>query len=327
MFESHRILCYFEKFEPTEPESGREGVFGVHSTLKLWGENYILCTSLDALRKKLFDLGTKRLGCLVILDHITLEIATLIDSSKARCEVLLVTDDQLTSQESAKAGRVVSHYLNVSQGHLATTALISAVKKSMSRDLFGVEKYLTYGTPVHFFALSRSEERAWFVETLTDFVAGLEGIIPSGAREFGRKAGEVLDECLMNAIWDANPSRSLRDRSVPVFLKPNEAVRVEWGMDGSLLALSVTDPFGTLKKEDMAKFQEEVVGSRTKKQITINRTGPGAGIGLHMVLRRVSGLVINLNPGVATEFIALFDITRSPRFLSKGPKTFHFFST
>ncbi len=325
--EPRRILCYFDGFEASRPHSGKVGIFGIHSTLKLWGADYILSESIEKFQHKLIEIKEKGIVCLIVLDKISPEIVSILENAKNTYDVMLVTDEKVPLAESQqKLSRVVSHYLNISQSHLATTSLISAVKKTISRDVFGPEKYLGYGTPIHYFSLSRSEERIWLVDFLIDFVSGLDGVIPSGALEFARKAGDVLDELLMNAIWDANPARNNKERDVPVFLKPHEAVKVSWGVDGNLLAVSVTDPFGTLQREDMELYQDEVLGQIQGKIVKVNRKGPGAGIGLHMVLRRVTGLIINLNPGVSTEFLALFDLTHSPRYLSKGPKTFHFFS-
>ena len=160
--------------------------------------------------------------------------------------------------------RIVNYFLSVSQGKLATTALISAVRKTVSGNLFGVDKYLTYGTPVHFFALNRSEERAWIVDSLMNYIAGLEGVIPSGCKDFARMAAEVLDELLMNVIWDANPARNELDRTLPVFLKPSQAVRVEWGVDGSLLALCVRS-FRHLTKRKLGKVSTRSGGPQTQQ--------------------------------------------------------------
>jgi|GEM_PF-3462373 len=340
----HTILCLYQnpaQFDapasnattPSQGESQSEAqnakLLAVHSTLRLWGESYVRCASEADFRKRLEEAAARREECLIVMEGVREGLLSFVESFSDRVQmrVLLVTaDDAKHTAKDVEATLGVNHFLSLAQGHLATTSLISSVKKWTTRDVFGVEKYLTYGTPIHFFTLGRSNERTWLVETLTDFVAGLDGVIPSGARDYGRMAGEVLDELLMNAIWDANPARAGMSRDQAVILKPSETVRVEWGVDGNLLAVSVTDPFGTIDRDSLKEYRHEVLNVPRKGTLKINTVGPGAGIGLHMVIRRVSGLVINMNPGVSTEFVALFDITRSPRYLSKGPKVFHFFS-
>jgi hypothetical protein len=242
-------------------------------------------------------------------------------------EVLLLLDEQPTpSVLGLDLLNTINHYVSIRQGRIATTSLITAIRKISSREIFGVDKYLAYGTPLHFFVLTRSEDRPWFVERFMDYVSGLEGIIPSGAHEFSRMSGEVLDELLMNAIWDANPRRNSTDRNTPVLLDPSEGVKVEWGVDGNVLAVGVRDPFGTFEKKTLINYQEDIFGIRNPNQINMSQTGVGAGIGLHMIIRRTSSLVVNATPGFATEVIALFDLTKTSRHLSKGPKTLHFFS-
>jgi hypothetical protein len=328
---NYRIISFFENLKSSKNNGSgtmeqSEHLAAIHSTLKLWGDSYTHFETERDFVKKIREMSVKRESGIIVLDGLKGSLFEEIERCKGRVESLVITSDDLDyGNATPEALSHVNHYLSLTSGHLATTSLIAAIKKVVSKEIFGAEKYLTYGTPIHVFSLSRSDDRAWFIENLLDYVSGLSGVIPSGATEFARMAGDVLDEFLMNSIWDANPARVSVDRSIPVFLKPDEVVRVEWGVDGNLLAVSVTDPFGTFRRDNLHKYTDEVLGLRKQRQVKINRHGPGAGIGLHMVMRRVSGLVINVAPGVATEFVALFDVTKSSRFLSKGPKTFHFF--
>lgn len=332
MKENGRIICYFESVKKQRahakdtPGLPARGTHALHATLRLWGDSVERCEDDQAFTQALRSLSASSGPCVIIIDSIDNRVLEIIEECAPGHAVIAVSVEGAPRFETTpRALKLVNHHLSMSQGHIATTALISAIRKTMTRDIFGVEKYLTYGTPVRFFVLTRSDERAWLVETLMEYVASLDGVIPSGARDFARMAGEVLDEFLMNAIWDANPARSQKERSLPVFLRPAESVRVSWGVDGKTLALGVADPFGSLKKEVLYQYLDDVLGSARRREVKVNTTGPGAGIGLHMVFRRVSGVVVNTSPGETTEFVALFDLTRSPRYLSQNPKTFHFF--
>jgi hypothetical protein len=325
---TERIVTFLETLEQDGPQTQRRADLEVVvSTLRLW-ESCIACHSQEMLETTLRDLKDCPEQVILVLERLSEGLLEIIKNNRPkRFEVLLLIDEQSTPTIlGPDLHNAVNHYVSISQGRMATTSLITAIRKISTKEIYGVDKYLTYGTPLHFFVLTRSEDRPWFVERFMDYVSGLEGIIPSGAHEFSRMTGEVLDELLMNAIWDANPRRNSSDRNTPVLLDASEGVKVEWGVDGNILAVGVRDPFGTFEKKTLINYQEDVFGIRKPNQITVNQTGVGAGIGLHMIIRRTSGIVVNSTPDFATEVIALFDLTQTSRLISKGPKTLHFFS-
>jgi hypothetical protein len=324
---SENIITFLETLgSSTSNIQRRADVEIIASTLRLW-ENCRTCTTREQLSQALGSPREPQQKTILVIDRIDHEILSLIQScTEPKPEVLLLTDHENPPQVPTETFmKEINHFISASQGRLTTTALITAVKKISSREIFGIDKYLAYGTPLQFFVLLRSEDRSWFVERFMKYVSGLEGIIPYGSQEFARMTGEVLDELLMNAIWDANPRRNSISRNTPVQLDNSEGVHVEWGVDGNTLAVGVRDPFGTFKRDILVNYQDEIFGVRKANQVSVNTAGAGAGIGLHMVLRRSSGLVINSTDEFATEVIALFDLSRTSRSAQKGSKTLHFF--
>ncbi len=326
---AERIVTFLETLEQKETlhTQRRADIDVIASTLRLW-ETCDHCTSYESLESTLKGLKDTKDQVILVVERLDQKILVMLKENRsAHFEVLLLLNEHSSSEILGyDLLDSVNHYVSIAQGRLATTSLITAIRKISSKEIYGIDKYLAYGTPLHFLILSRSEDRPWFVERFIDYVSGLEGVIPSGAHEFSRMTGEVLDELLMNAIWDANPARCAADRNTPVILDSSEGVKVEWGVDGNILAVAVRDPFGTFKKELLVRYQEDVFGIRKANQIAVNKIGSGAGIGLHMVLRRASGVVINSTPTFATEVIALFDLAKNSRHATKGPKTLHFFS-
>jgi hypothetical protein len=325
---TERIVTFLETLERDTPHTQRRADLEVvASTLRLW-ESCTVCTSQEMLEETIQSFQNPNDNVILVLEHLSEKILNLLKHYNSKqLEVLLLIDEE--SEPNILGSdllNVVNHYVSISQGRLATTSLITAIRKISTREIYGIDKYLAYGTPLHFFVLTRSEDRPWFVERFMDYVSGLEGIIPSGAHEFSRMAAEVLDELLMNAIWDANPRRSTANRNTPVELESSEGVKVEWGVDGNILAVAVRDPFGTFNKNILLNYQEDIFGIRKPNQIAVNKSGAGAGIGLHMIIRRASGIVVNSTAGFATEVVALFDLTKTSRHISKGPKTLHYFS-
>lgn len=325
---AERIVTFLTTLESdTTPSQRRADLEVIASTLRLW-ESCMICSSVAMLESTLQELKNSSDQVILVLEGMTEELFAIINQNRSKnFEILLLIDEHSSpnffGQELLNS---VNHFVSISQGRMATTSLITAIRKISSKEIYGIDKYLAYGTPLHFFVLTRSEDRPWFVERFMDYVSGLEGIIPSGAHEFSRTTGEVLDELLMNAIWDANPRCNTINRSTPVILEVSEGVKVEWGVDGNILAVAVRDPFGTFPKDILIKYQEDIFGMRKNANIHINRTGAGAGIGLHMIIRRASAVIVNSTPGFATELVALFDLAKTSRLITKGSKTFHYFS-
>jgi hypothetical protein len=130
----------------------------------------------------------------------------------------------------------------------------------------------------------------------------------------------------MNAIWDANPARRDFDRGGPVVLAPHEHVRVEWSFDGTLLAIGVRDPFGSFETAVVLKYLKYLFSKDRKARIQMQQDGPGAGLGLYMVLERLSSLIITVEPGQCTEVIATLNLGQNPRMMAKMQRSFQYFS-
>ena len=292
--------------------------------LKLWGSAYKPVYSEDELKKTLGEAQTEP-NILVMDNHSTSTLDALNDLGNTEfiCALGKFSEEYDSLQRHFPD---INHFLNLAQGHLAITTLIAAVYKIVTKNIHGVDKYLTKGTPVHNFTLQHSDERHRHIQEVQDYILGLSSLIKSGSTEFARIASEVLDEFLMNAIWDASPKRKDDERRTPVELRPDEAIHIQWGLDGSVFALGVRDSYGTLSRDTLYNYSDIVLGTNSRSKVSVNNQKGGAGIGLHMILRRVSGLIVNDTPDRATEFIALFDITKSPRHISKGSKTFNYFT-
>lgn len=253
-----------------------------------------------------------------------------IYKKRMRLALVLVPDSQV-SPEIKSNTKLFESMINVSPGVSVDRYFVPAIKKSVEFDFFGIEKYLRPGIPVYLHSLSRSFQKDSVIEELVNFVTHLEGIPPQRASEFARRAGEVLDEFLMNAIWDANPQKFHKERASPIFLKTSELVEVAWTAFEQTLVLAVVDLFGSLDKETMLKYFESLQNPEPSSvgglggQITLNQQGPSGGIGIHLVLRRCEALVVNLHLGQKTEFLAFFNLSVSPASHSKLRRSLHVF--
>lgn len=175
--------------------------------------------------------------------------------------------------------------------------------------------------------LTQSSERPALQEQVTAFFAGQldkhKGQFVSGTGSFPKNIGDVLDEFLMNAIWDACPDRAGADRTQPACLAEGESVTVEVACDGTNLLLVVEDSYGSFPPSAMAKPVRHALGLRPPAQI--NEGPGGAGLGLHMILQKVSCLAYEVVPGTRTRALALLRGDQSLRELQKRPRSVMFF--
>ena len=117
----------------------------------------------------------------------------------------------------------------------------------------------------------------------------------------------------MNAIYDAPTDKDGKslynhiERTQELILKPEEQGLVRFATDGMLIAVSVQDPFGSLKGSTILKYLDANY-SGTAGDINAKEGKGGAGRGLHQIVENSDLVVFNVDPGKKTEAIALFNV-------------------
>ncbi|MBP6628912.1 MAG: hypothetical protein KBG28_07395 [Kofleriaceae bacterium] len=182
--------------------------------------------------------------------------------------------------------------------------LIVTAHKLLRSDIFGLEKYLLWGSEVVARRLTRSQARSALVHELSDHLhaAGQSARVASMAMLV---ADELLSNAVHNAPVDAAGVAYRRDtpRDQDFALTEREAVALRWGCDARYVAIEVRDRFGSLRRDTVLAALAHV---------RIRETGEGAGMGLALAYRSCDHLVFDLAPGVATECIALIDVRALP---------------
>jgi CRP-like cAMP-binding protein len=185
--------------------------------------------------------------------------------------------------------------------------IMTTVTKLLSRDLFGLEKYLTWGVDIQSNSITSSQHRAKLIDEVDAYFEKL------GVRRSNReRMRAVLEEMLMNAIYDAPASKEGKplynhlSRSEQIVLKPEEQGLLRWATDGMLLAVSVQDPFGSLKGSIILKYLERNYAGMGAGVVEEGKGG--AGRGLHQIVENSDLVVFNIDPGKKTEVIALFNV-------------------
>lgn len=276
--------------------------------------------------KRLAESGCKQ--TLYITDHVDekkIKEQELIPS--IRIENLLLVDEETKDKIIDSDGLMLfGHVLSCNQDHVPHLQLMSTIRKIREKKYFGVDKCVSYGAYVHRYVLSHSDQRQWFRDALFEFIKGLSQVLGRPTDAYAQFGVEVQEELLMNAIWDANPKLQDLDRRVPIALLPQETVQIEWSFDGTYHAIGVRDSFGSFSKQTVYKYLKFLFASDRKAMIRLQQEAAGAGLGLFMVLERLSSLIITVSPNKTTEVIAILNLTTSLKAFTRKQRSFQFFS-
>lgn len=208
---------------------------------------------------------------------------------------------------------------------ISSRDILSTVVKILHSNIFGMKKYLSWGAHSQTFHARDSGTRQEYIECIKDYCRNM-GL----RRSIINNVEVVAEEFLMNAIYDAPIDKALNrlyansPRTQRVLLSPEHAARLEFGSDGKRLAISVTDPFGSITRQ---KVLEYLMKCFEKKSLETLQDKGGAGIGLYFCFHHLDSLIINVDPMNKTEFIGLIDIDNSAKDSKHRNSNFHFFNT
>lgn len=181
-----------------------------------------------------------------------------------------------------------------------------------------IDAYLDWGASLYRRSPTSSAELDQVVNEVEQLAGG------TGGRRLGSSMAEVAHELLMNAMYDA----PVGPTGEPLFrFRRNEAIElnsqqrpdIHFGCDGSRFVLSVTDPFGGLRRE-------HVFGgiSRALSRATLDRSGGGAGLGLTVIFKATTMLFFDVIRGYRTRATAVLELDVPQRELRTLPRSIHF---
>jgi hypothetical protein len=194
--------------------------------------------------------------------------------------------------------------------------LLATVQKLLRNEVFGLEKYVAWGADVRSYVLENARERS-------DAVAVLAGDVTAvGLPErVGSLVSVIADELIANALYVAplddrkQRYRMAEARERSRALHGRDVVTVRWATDARYLAIEVRDRWGTLDPHGVAARIASGKASATPAE---------AGMGLALTYACCNQLVIDLEPEVMTEVIALVDVRYKPTELGRSA-SFHTF--
>jgi hypothetical protein len=229
--------------------------------------------------------------------------STLVPKLRDRAHVAIITPKAslLDLTKYLRDDRI--NHVIVGDEDLENGVFVTA-HKLLTGDIFGIEKYLPQGTPVHYARLRDFEGRGKAIQTVLDFAE------ESKIRRQVRSAiGSVCEELLMNALYDAPVDADGKqifaevdphDRTKTRSPRP---VSIRYAATEDMFAVAVRDRFGRLAKNTILAYIEKCLTSGNQ----IDRKTYGAGLGLYLVANAAATYVVNVAYGIATEVVCTFD--------------------
>lgn len=248
---------------------------------------------------------------LVFFDVAMMELATRAKEKNQNVGLVLMTSQDIpTYLPALKKLSGIPHIISREESDRTFTvkSIMTTVTKLLSNDIFGLEKYLSWGVDVQRINIVSSQQRS---DAITDVDHYFEAV---GIRRPNReRMRAVLEELLMNAIYDAptssegTPLYNHLPRTVELVLKPEEQSVVRFATDGAVFAVSVEDPFGSLNGKTILRYLEHNYEG-TAAALNAQENKGGAGRGLHQIVENSDLVIFNIDPGKRTEAIALFNV-------------------
>jgi hypothetical protein len=241
----------------------------------------------------------------------------------ARGAGLIVIGDSIESDEvvATLRGRGLDHVIADSEepddGELVVTSV-----KLLSGDIFGLEKYLSWGVRVGERVVTGYEEKR---EAMAEVTAYAKEV--GARRPVVSKIESVVDELLMNALYDAPAVAAETRAGGRAGTAPAEARAVlRFACDGRYFAVSVEDDYGALHKDSILEHLLRARQERGRPRPAVpGEEGAGAGLGLYFILSSVTRFIANIAPGSRTEVVCHFDLKQSGRDAEACARSLHVF--
>jgi CheY-like chemotaxis protein len=202
---------------------------------------------------------------------------------------------------------------------LTVTAL-----KLLRGDIFGLEKYMSWGVEARTYELDHTDQRTEVVDDLARAIREL-GLGPRVASMARLTADELLSNAIYNAPVDSNGVhyRAGEQRDASRLIELRERPRLRYSCDARYLAVEVSDNFGSLRSSTI--LQHLVKATNRSGIDRIDFDAPGAGMGIALAYSCSTHLIFNLEPSERTEVIGLFDVRFKPAERGNGISSFNVF--
>ncbi len=259
----------------------------------------------------------------ILCEEAFLDILVQAHKNKISTHLVLLTNPNVTDNiQTVKGLPFVDNIMSRDPEDRSFTvrSLLTTLTKVLNKNIFGIEKYLSWGADIQAKFVKNSKVRDQLKD---EMVAHFK---QSGIRaSILDRVYLVAEEMLMNAIFDAptdGKGQALFNhlpRRTEINLEKNQESTLRYAFDGTMIALSVEDPFGTLTKELIIQYLESCYQGKAG---SLNVNKGGAGRGLHQIIENSDLTIFNVKKGVKTEVISLFSLEAGRK---EHKPSFHYF--
>lgn len=244
------------------------------------------------------------------------------EKKSAPYAILLTSKDVQGNLNILRDNRYVEHIISRSLEDRSTTIryVLTTLGKLLNKDIFGIDKYLSWGFEAQKAMVTHSGQRESLREEMAAYFRKM------GVRNtIIERVNTVAEEMLMNAIYDApvdSQGKSVFNhisRKNEVRLDTHQQSQLRYGSDGLMVAVSVTDPFGALSKDLIIDY---LISCYAGQAGSLNADKGGAGRGLHQIIENSDLTIFNVKKGVRTEVICLFNLDGQKK---EAQPSFHYF--
>ena len=269
---------------------------------------------------------------LVICDYDSLSaderfhINDVFTPETAKAKLLLFSDGQCRDDFVSLFGRrTLTNLVANNSNIVANTDLIVTVQKILRKDIFGIEKYFSWGVRPYTMRIGRSRDKDEVIVRARAYAETI-GIHSRMVELICSVADEFVTNCIYNA--PVNEKGEYRYASLPrtseVELDAGEEAVLTLCCDGRRLGISATDPFGSLSPEMIQSYLSKCFRMGDDQ---VDRESGGAGLGLYYVFESLSHFVINISRHKQTEVIGLVNVQGSYRDFLRSGKSFNIFTS
>jgi hypothetical protein len=185
------------------------------------------------------------------------------------------------------------------------------VKATLKERAFGLQDLLQEGSKIQVVKIPLTTQKQDAVEAVKNYL-----LVAKFQTRMATVIANAVDELLMNAMFDApvdeigKPLLSSTSRATSIKLEGQSAVEMHVGFDGTYIAISAVDLYGSL---DKAKLLAHISKIYTEEEYKVRTSVAGAGIGLATVFRSGGSFFFVSDAKTKTEVTVFFKRTNSFR--------------
>ena len=225
-------------------------------------------------------------------------VAALRESFPA-IDVLLISSaaDPLPSLQPLAADRVRHLAINPAspweqEGNETRHQFLTAITNLMKREPWNMADYLSPGTAVHEYSVSSSTQKEELIASVEAIIAGDTGEIDLLRQRGGLLADELLENAIYNAPQLEDGSKIYR-KGEERRIAPREGITFRFAFDGDMLAMEVTDHWGSLSPDMVLEY----LVRNQEGGDSLDDTG---GRGLFIIWRILDHFHVSITPGQQT---------------------------